>query len=93
MFKNKSLRFCAAVLAALMIGSTGCTNVQNEETDAVTEDVTDKVEETTALVTELKVNNLTEPLGIDTVPTFRWINNLEGYGRAQSAYRIQARER
>ncbi|MBE6641344.1 MAG: hypothetical protein E7619_07135, partial [Ruminococcaceae bacterium] len=39
-------------------------------------------------VAELKVNNLTEPMGIDTLPTFRWINEMEGYGKAQSAYRI-----
>ncbi|MBQ2733915.1 MAG: family 78 glycoside hydrolase catalytic domain, partial [Clostridia bacterium] len=39
-------------------------------------------------VTELKVNDLAEPIGIDTVPTFRWINEMDGYGRAQSAYRI-----
>ncbi|MBQ9428165.1 MAG: family 78 glycoside hydrolase catalytic domain [Clostridia bacterium] len=39
-------------------------------------------------ITDLKVNNLTEPLGIDTLPTFRWVNHASGYARAQSAYRI-----
>ncbi len=39
-------------------------------------------------VTDLKVNNLVEPLGIDTTPTFRWINHMDGYARSQSAYRI-----
>lgn len=39
-------------------------------------------------VTDLMVNNLIEPMGIDTVPTFRWINNMAGYARSQSAYRI-----
>lgn len=39
-------------------------------------------------ITDLKVNNLVEPLGIDTVPTFRWLNNMPGYARSQSAYRI-----
>jgi len=39
-------------------------------------------------ITDLKVNNLVFPVGIDTVPTFRWINDMPGYGRAQSAYRI-----
>ena len=39
-------------------------------------------------VTELKVNNLVEPLGIDTVPTFRWLNTMSGYARSQSAYQI-----
>ena len=39
-------------------------------------------------ITDLKVNNLAEPIGIDTVPTFRWINNMSGYARSQSAYQI-----
>lgn len=39
-------------------------------------------------ITDLKINNLVEPLGIDTVPTFRWVNNMSGYARSQSAYRI-----
>lgn len=39
-------------------------------------------------ITDLKVNNLAEPLGIDTVPTFRWINHMGGYARSQSAYQI-----
>lgn len=39
-------------------------------------------------VSDLKVNNLTSPLGIDTTPTFRWLNHADGYGKAQSAYRI-----
>ncbi len=39
-------------------------------------------------ITELKVNNLVEPIGIDTVPSFRWLNNMSGYARSQSAYQI-----
>ncbi len=39
-------------------------------------------------ITDLKVNNLAEALGIDTVPKFRWINCMSGYARSQSAYRI-----
>lgn len=39
-------------------------------------------------ITDLKVNNLFEPLGIDTVPTFRWINHMAGFARSQSAYKI-----
>ena len=39
-------------------------------------------------VSELKVNNLVEPLGIDTTPRFRWLNTSEGYGKYQSAYQI-----
>ncbi|MBQ7660550.1 MAG: family 78 glycoside hydrolase catalytic domain [Clostridia bacterium] len=45
-------------------------------------------EENDMSVTNLKVNNLTEPLGIDTTPTFRWVNRMPGYARAQSAYQI-----
>ena len=36
-------------------------------------------------ITDLKVNNLVEPVGIDTVPTFRWLSNMSGYARSQSA--------
>ena len=39
-------------------------------------------------VIDLKVNNLVEPIGIDKVPTFRWINHMDGHARSQSAYRI-----
>lgn len=39
-------------------------------------------------ITDLKVNNLVEPLGIDTTPTFRWINHMAGFARSQSAYQI-----
>ena len=45
-------------------------------------------EGTNMSVTDLKVNNLVEPIGIDTTPTFRWINHMDGYARSQSAYRI-----
>lgn len=39
-------------------------------------------------VSEMKVNNLVEPLGVDTTPRFRWLNTSEGYGKYQSAYQI-----
>lgn len=39
-------------------------------------------------ITDLKVNNLIQPMGIDTIPTFRWINHMSGYARFQSAYQI-----
>ena len=44
--------------------------------------------ETDMYITDLKVNNLVEPLGIDTTPTFRWINHMSGYAKSQSAYQI-----
>ena len=40
-------------------------------------------------INTLKVNNQTEPLGIDDAsPKFSWISELDGYQKAQSAYRI-----
>lgn len=38
--------------------------------------------------TDLKVNNLTTPLGIDTTPYFCWTNRTETIGRVQTAYQI-----
>lgn len=41
------------------------------------------------VIYQLKVNSITEPLGIDTTePVFSWKLNLTGYDRAQSAYQI-----
>jgi len=37
---------------------------------------------------DLKVNNLTTPLGIDTTPLFCWTNRTKTNGRVQTAYRI-----
>ena len=37
---------------------------------------------------DLKVNNLTDPLGIDTKPTFCWTNKTNTVGRVQTAYQI-----
>ena len=39
-------------------------------------------------ITDLKVNNLAEPLGIDTAPVFKWVNRMNGYAKSQSAYQI-----
>ena len=50
-----------------------------------------KAEEVDPLIlraTELKVNNLTTPLGIDTTPYFCWTNRTETIGRVQTAYQI-----
>jgi len=41
-----------------------------------------------ASITDLRVNNLTQPLGIDTNPVFRWLPTMEGHGKSQSAYQI-----
>lgn len=38
--------------------------------------------------TELKVNNLDTPLGVDTNPTFCWTNRTSTIGRVQTAYQI-----
>ncbi|MBR5011129.1 MAG: alpha-L-rhamnosidase N-terminal domain-containing protein [Clostridia bacterium] len=73
--KNKLLQTLSLMLCVLMLASmTPLTIFAEEERDMY--------------ITDLKVNNLVEPLGIDTVPTFRWINNMSGYARAQSAYQI-----
>ena len=39
-------------------------------------------------VSDLKVNSIDTPLGIDTTPIFSWINNTSGYARSQTAYQI-----
>ena len=88
---HKRLRLLSGVLATLTLFAAGCGTPQNDidsTSDAITDNSTDKTEEKDMSITELKVNNLVEPMGIDTVPTFRWINEMNGYGRAQSAYRI-----
>ena len=41
-----------------------------------------------AAITDLKVDNLREPLGVDDIPTFSWIIQSSGFGGAQSAYQI-----
>lgn len=41
-----------------------------------------------AEITNLKVDALTEPLGVDGVPAFSWVVKRDGFGGAQSAYRI-----
>jgi len=39
-------------------------------------------------VYDMKVCNLTQPLGIDKTPMFSWMADMEGFGKAQSAYQI-----
>ncbi|MCI8360758.1 MAG: family 78 glycoside hydrolase catalytic domain, partial [Clostridiales bacterium] len=39
-------------------------------------------------ITDLKVNQLTEPLGVDDTPVFSWVIHSAGFGGAQSAYQI-----
>ncbi len=41
-----------------------------------------------ASITDLRVNSLDTPLGVDDNPVFSWIIRQEGIGGAQSAYRI-----
>lgn len=40
-------------------------------------------------VSNLKVNETSNPLGIDTTPVFSWVVSADGYAKSQSAYRIQ----
>ncbi len=94
MGKQKHLRLLSGVLALIMMLSIGCGKTPGSvdgSSDVITDkvtDITDKTEDRDMSIKELRVNNVAEPLGIDTVPTFRWINEMDGYGRAQSAYRI-----
>ena len=48
----------------------------------------EEVDEMVLRATELKVNNLNTPLGIDTTPRFSWVNKSKTIGRAQTAYQI-----
>ena len=73
--KNKLLQTLSLMLCMLMLASMAPMIFANEGGADM-------------YITDLKVNNLVEPLGIDTVPTFRWINNMSGYARAQSAYQV-----
>ena len=52
------------------------------------ENVQEVIDETALRATELKVNNLDTPLGIDTTPLFRWTNKSSTTGRLQTAYQI-----
>ena len=52
------------------------------------ENVQEVIDETALRATELKVNNLDTPLGIDTTPLFRWTNRSSTTGRLQTAYQI-----
>ncbi|MBQ8836367.1 MAG: family 78 glycoside hydrolase catalytic domain [Clostridia bacterium] len=75
--KNLFVRMLSLLLCGTMLLSMAPITVFADETAVA--DIS---------VTELKVNNLAEPLGIDTIPTFRWLNNMSGYARSQSAYQI-----
>ncbi len=39
-------------------------------------------------ITNMLINGLKSPIGIDTEPVFSWTNETEGYDRSMSAYRI-----
>ena len=41
-----------------------------------------------SVISELKVNSISNPLGIDTNPIFSWVVNADGYAKSQSAYKL-----
>lgn len=74
------------LLAFLLVVSTlfslaSCKGKTNEDT-------VEEVDEMALRATELKVNNLDTPLGIDTNPRFCWTNKSKTIGRLQTAYQI-----
>ena len=87
--KRRKYRFiCLALLGSMLLASCagrGLPTPADTADNSITENNGESVD---MYVTDLMVNNLIEPLGIDTVPTFRWINNMDGYARSQSAYQI-----
>ena len=71
----------AGVLALIVLLSlTAC----GDKTEITEELIDDSV----LRATELKVNNLDTPLGIDTTPLFGWTNKSTTTGRLQTAYQI-----
>ncbi|MBQ4298319.1 MAG: hypothetical protein II771_08480, partial [Clostridia bacterium] len=67
-----SLLLCGAALLCVTLCAVSC----------------GKGKEPDMYVTDLKVNNLASPLGVDTTPVFRWQNHMKGYAHSQSAYQI-----
>ena len=74
------------MLAGLLCGMTACgssTGTQQEESG--------EKEKSTMQVTELRVQNLENPIGIQTTnPVFRWKLTADERGSSQTAYRIVA---
>ncbi|MBR0326774.1 MAG: hypothetical protein IIX09_03130, partial [Clostridia bacterium] len=87
--KRRKYRFICLVLLGSMLLASCAEQSLPTPADTADDSITENNGESVDMyVTDLMVNNLIEPLGIDTVPTFRWINNMAGYARSQSAYRI-----
>jgi len=80
--KKRILLICTAAICLLAVICTAVVFLIKKITD---DEIT---EEKTMYITDLKVNGLSQPIGIDTVPVFSWINRMNGYARSQSAYRI-----
>ncbi len=87
--KNIPLQFACLVLCGGMLLASCAEHSFTTDADTTENSIIENDGESVDMyITDLKVNNLVEPLGIDILPTFRWINKMDGYGRAQSAYRI-----
>ena len=92
-----ALVFAAGSLAALAacktpgrsnVITTTVTTTENTEGEEPVNDPTANTSEKGLTVSALKVNESSNPTGIDINPTFSWKTSAEGYGRSQSAYRI-----
>jgi len=78
-------------ISALTACNTGGTETETENTNKGDEEVNDPTANTSEgglTVSALKVNETSNPIGIDTNPVFSWRNSANGYGKSQSAYRI-----
>ena len=76
----KFKRFIVLFLALTMLFSmAACGGSTNEE---------EEIDEMVLRATDLKVNNLNTPLGVDTNPLFSWTNKTKTVGRVQTAYQI-----
>ena len=73
------------LLAMLLVFGMLLPMVACGEKPAANGDTEEVVDEMALRATDLKVNNLEMPLGVDTTPQFSWIDKSKTIGRAQSA--------
>lgn len=96
---NTILKRGLSLLLALVFAAGGLTALTSCKTpsqgNAITtkgdENVIDPTANTSQnglTVSALKVNETSNPIGIDTTPTFSWKTSSDGFGKSQSAYRI-----
>ena len=76
------------LLAMLLVFGMLLPMVACGEKPSANGDAEEVVDEMALRATDLKVNNLEMPLGVDTTPQFSWVDKSKTIGRAQSAYQI-----